>query len=298
MSLLSNAQARPETLRSMVSLFQILNRELSAEEVLSFLAPEPSGLRRALSAAEQSLSAAKGLGLFSEVEGTGKKTYRLQGRFLLEQEGFFSDWLHRHLVEMKNEDKDFRLLFVYAWFVVRCDQEQSTKWIRELNVDSLADQCKIQMDIDFNSTQYRSWRLWMIYIGLGWEGIQKSSFVPHLAERLYRELKSLVSAGELPETCAPDEFLSCISKCMPYVDRGMLFQEALIRCRYSSKSDKQISYLLSAALRELEEEGQIELTRAKGDADTAGALKLAYDSRDPGNSLVKKIKILSFRGTY
>ena len=85
-----------------------------------------------------------------------------------------------------------------------------------------------------------------------------------------------VRTGRLEPAGAPlpvDTVLQTLAQRMPYLDRGAL--RARVAAAASIKDDpKRLSHLLSAALRELHDEGRIELDR-RGDA--TGYVDLAPD---------------------
>lgn len=281
MSLLSSTQGRPERIRSLVALLRDHQAPLSRAEVIRWLQPG-SRAGESDSAASQTLDCARSLG-FVETQG---KHVVLSDRTLDLDHAAFADRIHRALVETENP-ADRVLLEAYATFVVRTDQEGGTDWIGQSRSEDLADAINAavtgpdyQGKPRFNSTKYAPWRSWMVYVGLGWEFERIVSFYPSPTARLERELLAIAEKLGVEQEVPAEDFLATVAEHMPYVDGGTMFHEAAQRMAFKP-ANRQVSRLLSAALRDLEELGAIALHQ-RGDASGAYLL-----SRDPAHPIAQ-----------
>lgn len=111
----------------------------------------------------------------------------------------------------------------------------------------------------------------MGFLGLAVQLPVRLSFHPDVTRRVDIELRRAALPTGVP--LPVETVLQTLAQRMPYLDRGAL--RARVAATASLKDDpKRLSHLLSAALRELHDEGRIELDR-RGDA--TGYIDLAPD---------------------
>ena len=162
--------------------------------------------------------------------------------------------------------------------VLKIDQSEALQWT-SLSSASFASAVEAEIgnpvggDLRYNSTKITPWRRWVQFLDLAVELPGGLGFHPCITGRLCRELSlsGLPRDVEIPAL----EVLSLVAQRMPYIDGGAL------RGRVASQigmtlDRRRISRVLSMALRDLQEEGVLEL-RVRGDA--SGLIELAADDR-------------------
>jgi hypothetical protein len=279
MSLLTDTTGRPERVYTLMKLLEAHGGRLSYDETVAWLQPPIlRGEKNSTDAAKQTIGSARSLGFIRD-----------EGNILLLDEPSvssdppaFADLVHGRLRDNPSE-KDRVMLEVYALFVVMTEREEGTSWIAQKSVETLADLIDIalprpadepQQQKVFNKDKYSTaWRPWMVYLGLGWEGIVLPTFFPHPTVRLERELPALSRELGVGHELDPGNFLQAIARRMPYLDGGALFEEAMRRVRWR-RTTQRLTVVLSNVLRELHDDGRIRL-HLRG--DTVGATRLAPD---------------------
>lgn len=125
----------------------------------------------------------------------------------------------------------------------------------------------------FNSTKLSAWALWMSAVGLGFGGPSDVAyFLPFPARRLERMAASLRDPELVSETgMSAATFLRWVGDVLPYLDGGSLFRAAASKARLPDKGS-QLSYVLSAALRDLDARRVLQLLLPFG--DQPGSFKL------------------------
>jgi len=197
---------------------------------------------------------------------------------------FFSDWVHEHLCTIPPDNSDSVLLETFAWYVASCAKERGTVWIKSLSRDQLVDRINTSLLIDradsgednrFNKTKIPRWRDWMEFMGLGLDipPAGRPTFYPYITERLEREITKLTEQFKTGEEVGASEFLAAVSRRMPYLDGGEHFNTAARRIGWKPVP-RQLSIVLSNSLRELHDEGGLEL---KMYGDTRNAYTLSPD---------------------
>lgn len=136
----------------------------------------------------------------------------------------------------------------------------------------------------FNKTRYPRWRDWISFIGLGLDLpiTGGPAFYPYATVRLERELASLRQHFGIGQEIAAETFLTATVKRMPYLDGGHLFQTATSRIGWSPPP-RQLSILFSTALRELQDDNQLDLKMV---GDTPNAYTLHPDPTQRTQSFV------------
>ena len=273
MSLMTDTQGTPERIWSLVSLIRAHGGELSREAVKGWLDPFDTDTKG--TAIANTIGAAVSLELIQSDRTAG--SLRLLPDTLPDTFAGFASWVHTKLSSTQPEDGNSVVLEVYAWFVARCAREKGTTWVERETADSLTE--KIRVDVTpageegrFNKTRYPRWRDWIAFLGLGIDlPIPRGqSFYPNATVRIDRELDALRHSFGTGEEIPAETFLYALTQRMPYLDGGRLFLEAAERIGWSPPI-RQLSIVLSSALRELDDEGALEL-KMLGDAPNAIAL--------------------------
>ena len=267
MSLLSNPQAHPERIRSVVALHRAYEDPVSSEDAHRWLAPPVE--RASKRAATGSIKEAVGLGLLTSTE----RGNTLANVSCPTEPAAFADALHSVLIDLNEDDANHALLRTYAWIVFKCDQERGTTWLRQLSRTRLAEQIGDALsarDAPYvrNPTQLTPWTRWMSFLGLGWEG-GSSSFMPYFlpdpTKRMEREFQKIGQQMGFEKELPADDVFSSLASRMPYIDGGHIFEEISQMCGQRTDT-KDVSALTSASLRQLHDGGQITLYAPEGDA--------------------------------
>ncbi|MCO6440209.1 MAG: hypothetical protein J5I81_03790 [Nitrococcus mobilis] len=273
MSLMTDIQGTPARVWSLVSLLRAHGGELSREGVKGWLDPFDTDTKG--TAISNTIRAAASLELIQ----SDSTSYSLQLRSDKMPETLmgFADRVHTKLVETPADQGNSVILEVYAWFVANCAREKGTTWVERESADSLTEKIRVAITPEgqpgrFNSTRYTRWRDWIAFTGLGVDlPIPRGqSFYPSATVRLDRELEALRHRFGIGEQVPADMFLDALVQRMPYLDGGHLFLEAAGRIGWSPPA-RQLSIVFSSALRELDDEGVLEL-KMLGDAPNAFAL--------------------------
>jgi hypothetical protein len=269
MSILSSTQGTPERVWSLIAALLASGGTLDRSEAADLLNPcfVQNGQIVRDDGFNQTLGAATSLGAV-EID---KSTLRLNSSCLINDFVTFSDWLHSHLVALDTDEKDAILLQTYAWVAVESQRQRSVQWIHDWTNDAFVDAAKRALpegseDDDgaqrINTTKLPTWRRWLITLGLLVPMPLRLQAHPSADARVAREIiYSEIERGiEIPA----DEFLKILNRRLPYLDGGHMFLDVAKRLEYVPPP-RQLSPLLSAALRNLHDERVIEL-RIRGDA--------------------------------
>ncbi|MGV3524205.1 MAG: hypothetical protein ACO1RX_08275 [Candidatus Sericytochromatia bacterium] len=298
MSILTNPQGRPERIWSLLRLLEAFGESgegfsspgLSRQEIQQWLIPSTFSNLDA-TAFSNTVSCAAGLGL---VQRSRSGIYL--NCSVPENRAAFSDLLHERLLSAAStvptqgdsEDEEDGesagpnrvLMQVYAFFIVMTEKKGGFSWIKEGNSKSLAESIDAGLPRlsqmpegkrQFNPTRLSPWRAWMIYLGLGQEGVSLPWFYPTVTERLKRELSFLGKNLGFNQELKADDFLDALAVRMPYLDRGHLFGQ--LSEVNNCPPNPFISRVLSNALRELHQDKVIEM-KVLGDS---GGIRLTHD---------------------
>jgi hypothetical protein len=281
-SILSSPQGTPERVWSLVAGVEALGGALERSEAVNLL--DPAFIRDGEPVQgegfAQTLQAATSIGIILADE-QNKDLLRLNPSFKGKDFLGFGDWVYDHLVGLESGDKDAVLLQTYAWLAVESDRQKSIAWIHTKTNPALADEADKALptgaDDDggrrINPTKLTPWRRWLAFLGLmvTIPGSPIELYHPSAESRAAAELTRLTfpQGGEIPA----DTFLTELSKRLPYFDGGRFFNEVAKRVGHSPNPG-QLSPLLSTTLRNLHDEGLIEL-RIRGDA--ANVIRLSND---------------------
>lgn len=275
MSLLTNTQGSPERVWSTLAGLATFG-EQSRAELESLL--NPGFLKPGLEPVKtvnirQVIGAASSLGAV-EGDRTSAMT-ALKASALSQVE--MSDWMHDVLCAFEPHNKDAVILETFAWLVARSDQAASMSWIHEMNADAFANAAGeglLGLDDDggvkMNKEKVVAWRRWLVFLGLATPLPFPLLPQPLAASRLRREL---ARAGVAGTTLGAQEFMALVAQRLPYLDRGRLFLQACERLG-RRPSNQRLSPMLSIALRDLEDEGFLQLAQL---GDSGGILQLAED---------------------
>jgi hypothetical protein len=278
MSLLSDTRGTPNTVWALIHLLSTNAGELQQEGVSGWLDPldtriDEHGKTKKGNTFDQTLGAAASLGLIENDRNS--KTIKLLVSDLPSDIQGFSDWVHEHLATIPLEDSDSVVLEAFAWFVASCAKEKGTDWIKSLSREQLADNINAALLSDrkiadeenrFNTTKLPRWRDWVGFMGLSIEmpSTGRPTFYPYVTGRFEREVKQLSEKLGHDEEITAATFLAALSERMPYVDGGAHFNLAAKRIGLKP-TPRQLSIVLSNSLRELHDEGVLEL-KTRGDA--------------------------------
>lgn len=298
MSILTSPQGRPERIWSLLRLLEAFGEPdegvnspgLNKQEVQQWMIPSTFSSLDA-NAVSSTISCATSLGLVQR----GRSGVYLNCSVPESREAF-SDLLHERLlaaastvpIEGESDDDESSesagpnrvLMQVYAFFIVMTEKKGGFSWIKESNSKSLAESIDAGLPRlsqmpegkrQFNPTRLSPWRAWMIYLGLGQEGVSLPWFYPTVTERLKRELSFLGKSLGFNQEIKSDDFLDALGLRMPYLDRGHLFTQ--LSEVNNCPPNPYISRVLSNALRELHHDKVIEL-KVLGDS---GGIRLTHD---------------------
>lgn len=287
MSLLSDTRGTPNTVWALIRLLSSHAGELEREAVWGWLDPldtriDEHGHTKKGNTFDQTLGAAASLGLIESDRNSN--TVRLLVSDPPTDIHGFSDWVHEHLATIPPDDSDSVVLEAYSWFVASCAKEKGTIWIKSLSREQLADKINMALLSDrrtadeenrFNTTKLPRWREWIGFIGLGIDmpSTARPTFYPYVTERLEREVKKLTQGFRSDEEISASTFLMALAERMPYIDGGAHFDVAAKRIGWKP-TPRQLSIVLSNSLRELHDEGLLEL---KMYGDTRDAFTLSPD---------------------
>lgn len=187
----------------------------------------------------------------------------------------FADLIHQLLRDQPEQSADADILDAFACAVVQTEVVGNRQWLSDWTSAQIADLFTRSLrprdtekdDQRYNTTRHASWMRWVEFVGLNLTLSARTTLLS-VTDRLQRMLR----AGDLPRDreLAPQELLAWIASTMPYLDGGTLFLAAANRMNY--RPSTTVSRLLSAALRDLHEDGVITLTVPRGDAQLAARL--------------------------
>jgi hypothetical protein len=299
MSLLSTPTGRPERVFSLLALVRALGGRVSASDAREWLAPQYRG--------------GEATGSGDDVRGskTGdrvREVFRV-ARDLTFLEADKDDWVstrelpatrtdfarevHAHLRKLPANDPDAVLLRAFAWCAAYSEVHGIYSLISKSAGEFAADvaaalgrSAEGDDDRSFNTTKLSAWKDWMSFLGLGWNDLPgQPGFLPDPSTRFEEELMFLVSPGARIDA---KSFVEGIGRTFPYLDGGLLFDEAC-STGLTRPPVGQLSRLLSQTLRMLEDR-QILRLDMEGDAKdgialhpdpVAGAKTFSYIERLP-----------------
>lgn len=263
MSLLSNTQGTPERVWSALRIVAAEGGQMDRDALWGWLSPaykvNGGTPARPKDGDRQTVGAATSLGLLI---GEGS-SYRLDTPVMETYEAY-ADVVHDRLCQMPEGDPDYLMLEAFAWLGLVADA-QGTEWA---GFGDFADKVEAALgdpsitERRFNPTKQTPWRRWMCFLGLGVELPVRASFHPCVTQRLDIEL----ARSDLPVGVALPvrDVLRTIGERMPYLDSGALRASVAVT-RGLSLDSNRVSRLLSTGLRDLHDEGRLELS-SHGDA--------------------------------
>jgi len=273
MSLMTDTRGTPERVWSLVGLLRAHDGELGREAIKTWL--DPFATDDTGTAIQNTIGAASSLDLIEPDRAAG--SVRLVANDLPDTLPGFADWVHGKLVQTPLDHANSVVLEAYAWFVATCARERGTTWIERESADSLTERIRVDLTPEdeegrFNKTRYPRWRDWIGLMGLGLAlPIPRGqSFYPTVTARLEREMAALREHFGTEAEIPAEIFLAALTQRMAYLDGGELFQTAANRIRWSPPA-RQLSIVLSTALRDLDDDGVLEL-KMYGDAPNAFTL--------------------------
>jgi len=276
MSLLTATQGSPNRVFGLLRLLSEAGTPLSVETIAGWLVPRNmignNEVVRPKEGLEQTLSAARSLGLISDGSAV---TALVEVPDTLTA---FADMAHRHLCELPKTDANAVVLKVYAWFVLRADRDAAALHRRDRDglaseIDGAFPRAQDKDPKTFNSTKIAPWIRWVSFLGLGAE-LPNTIFFPSPAERVLRELRGIAADAGFDREMGFHEVQKQLSKRAPYLDHGDVFLEMSDRTGWRPRT---LSRVLSGALRELHQEGEIRLIAL---GDSADRVQFAPDPND------------------
>jgi hypothetical protein len=272
MSVLSNPQGVPERVWSLVGGISALGGSTDRESLDRLINPgfvkDGLNVRTDPKLAANALGAATSLHLIE----ANRDEARLTVPSDLGSASQFADAVHDRLIALPDDDNDRVLLEAYAWVAAESDRQGNLAWIYEWGRDAFADEANKGLVGEdeggkpMNPTKAVAWRRWLSFLGLGVQ-MPMGNLVdfPSPASRIAREIERahLKNGEELTAT----KFIALLAERMPYLDGGRLFKQACERISHQPKA-RRLSPLLSAALRDLHDEGTVSL-RPRGDSTDA-----------------------------
>ncbi|MDH4744207.1 hypothetical protein OMP43_09285 [Sphingomonas sp. CBMAI 2297] len=223
----------------------------------------------------QALQAASGLGLIE----TSRDTVELAVPSLPVDISGFADLVHSLLLAQADQSSDADILDAFACAVVETELRANRQWLSDRTAAQIADLFTRSLkpraietaDQRYNTSRHATWMRWVEFVGLN-QSIAPRTTLLSVTDRLHRALR----ASDLPrdEAIVPDAMLAWVASTLPYLDKGTLFLAAAKRMGHVPGTS--ISRLLSAALRDLHEDGVIRLVAPRGDAQVVA--KLASDT--------------------
>ena len=276
MSLLTATQGTPGRVYALLRLLHEAGEALPSEAIAGWLVPRnilgKDEVSRPKEALEQTISAARSLCLISDGSPVSP-TFSVPDTIET-----FADLAHRQLCALPDDDANSVVLKVYAWFVIRAEQDPGSLYRpgREslvAEIDGAFPRSEGEEARTFNSTKFAPWARWVSFLGLGSE-LPNTPFFPYPAERVLRELRAIGAEQGFDTDLDFREVRNQLSKRISYLDGGEFFLEMSRRIGFRPRT---LSRVLSNVLRDLHQEGQIQLTAL---GDSAERVQFASDPVD------------------
>lgn len=290
MSLLTATQGTPGRVYALLRLLHEAGEPLSSDTIAGWLVPrnlvERVEVGRPKEALDQTISAARSLRLISEnspISSVGAVPKTIEG---------FADLAHRQLCTLPENDANVVILKVYAWFMIRAEQEATSlhRPSREALVDEIDGafpRSEEEQAKTFNSTKIKPWTRWASFLGLGSE-LPNCPFFPYPAKRVLHELYAIATEQGFDRDLEFREVQNELSKRMPYLDGGEIFHKMTQQMSFRTRT---LSRVLSMVLRDLHQEGHIHLTSL---GDSAERVQFAPDLVDqtglPGANKIRIVR--------
>lgn len=264
MSMLSSTQGTSERVWSLIALLREHDGKISRAEAAAWLNPEFS---------KDGQTIGEKAGTFNAVLGAatsmGAVTYvgpELQLNLTCEADTYdqLADWLFRQLTELSPQEKDALFLELFAWMMCESAKRQTSGWLIGMTNSEFADRAEAVLpsgavdDVEsrMNSTKVPFVRRWLVFLGLMEELNANPSSEIDMSRRFRREVSRLGLDREVP--IEAEEFLRMMRQKMPFIDGGRMYMDAARRINFTP-DPRQLSPLLSEALRDLHDEGMLEL---------------------------------------
>ncbi|CAN7751657.1 hypothetical protein [Rhizobium sp. LjRoot258] len=264
MSMLSSTQGTSERVWSLIALLREYDGKISRAEAAAWLNPE--FLREGQTIGEKTGTFGQVLGAATSMGAVSLVGQELQLNPSCEADTYdqLSDWLYRQLIELPSQEKDAVFLETFAWVMCESAKRQTSGWILEMTNPELADSAEAALpsgaddDVEsrMNSTKVPFWRRWLVFLGLMEEISASPPYEIDMSRRLRREITRLdVDRGV---SIGAEEFLRLLRQNMPFIDGGRMYLEAARRINFTP-DPRQLSPVLSEALRDLHDDGTLEL---------------------------------------
>lgn len=284
MSLLSTPTGRPDRVFSLVSLARALGGRVKSADAKEWLTPQYRSTEiitpKSGDRVREVFRVARDLKLLHAEQDDWVSTCELPAT-----RRDLALHVHAHLRGLPVDDPDAVLLRAYAWCVAYAEANGIgalvTKTASQLAREIAAGLGRSEEGDDeksFNTTKLSAWKDWMAFLGLGWNDLPGTSgFLPDPSRRLEEELLNLTSGVPRVEA---ELFVKAIAQVLPYLDGGVLFEEACATCQARPPRGR-LSRVLSQALRALEDN---EVLRCDMEGDAKKGIGLFPDPLSSTNA--------------
>ncbi|PWE53639.1 hypothetical protein DEM27_24120 [Metarhizobium album] len=264
MSMLSSTQGTSERVWSLIALLREHDGKISRADAAAWLNPE--FLKDGQTIGEKSGTFGQVLGAATSMGAVTLVGPELQLNPTCEPDTYdqLADWLYHHLIELPSQDKDAVFLELFAWLVCESAKRQTAGWPLGMTNPEFADNAEAALpsgaegDVEsrMNSTKVPFVRRWLVFLGLMEDLNANPSFEIDMSRRFRREVTRLGLDREVP--IEAEEFLRIMRQKMPFIDGGRMYMDAARRINFTP-DPRQLSPVLSEALRDLHDEGMLEL---------------------------------------
>ncbi len=264
MSILSSTLGTPDRVWALVALLRENDGTLNRAEAADWLNPgfrkDDQTVAEKPVAFQQVLGAATSLGA---VEAIGNELH-LNPDLSASSYAVFADWVYDRLIQLAPEEKDAVLLELLAWVGCESAKRNNVSWLLEYNNAEFADAAEASLppgadddgDRRINTVKLPYWRRWLVFLGLTEEIKANPPYQVDISRRLTREIARLELERNVP--IAAEAFFQALRQRMPFVDGGWMYSDAARRIGFALDPN-QLSPILSQALRDLHDDGTIEL---------------------------------------
>lgn len=264
MTIFSQLQGTPQTVYALLRTLEALGEHVHKDTLSDWLTPGPHASQSS-SRITNTLACAKSLGWVDESDGL----VSLKLKQVPSNAPDYGDLIYRTLRDTEVDDNR-ALLGVYAVMVLRCqideNPEQVINWTNKQWVDYVSPRLESAFPgVTFNTTRTAPLKRWLAFAGLLWNQL-KLDPLPDMTNRVERELNPiLISLGKQPnEEIAPSIFFEALKERMPFIVGGKLFEQIAEGDAEYKPNLGATGWLVSHALRELEQDQKLRLSE-RGD---------------------------------
>ncbi len=275
MEILNNGVITPQRLHALLKLVDTL-RQPKHEDLISGLQPivlfDDPNTKSPADITGTMITTARNFGFIVEDSETQALSLAADIPKNIENPAVYRRFLQQRFAGIAHENDDNFLMNLFvAWFAVQNErifvpkqsERLSIRFNNELFPNEPSDEGDTRQTRAFNSTKFNGWRTWASF--LGWVRIfGTDEVVPDASGRL-DEVVSRVFQHK--NWLSFSEFMSDLSEICPELDGGSLYQRAWEASRATEPQGKQLSLMLSTALRTRHNLGVLELEMAADASD-------------------------------